>query len=261
MRQRLWISTLVLMLGGASVGAQNSRPDFQGMWSDPPSTAVDVFCFTACTDMGIAYLNALLDDPANDNRPYDELSGQATRYQLEQYVRPRLTTAALETFPLDPADDPGFLRCEPWGFARQIFAPHQMEMRQYDDRIEIRYGEWDGRRTVYMDGRKRPDNQPATPMGYSVGHYERDTLVVETSGVTANITFWFKHSDQLRAVERYSRSADGDRLEAIVTMEDPWSLRQAVQVKKAWGWAPTEEIFPYVDCERPSEFRRGTSEP
>ena len=130
MRQRLWISALVVMLGSADAGAQNSRPDFTGMWSDPPSTAVDVFCFFVCTDVGIAYLNTLLDDPANDNRPYPELSGQATRYQRDQYLRPRLTTAALEAFPLDPADDPGFLRCEPWGFARQIFAPHQMEMRQ-----------------------------------------------------------------------------------------------------------------------------------
>ena len=229
------------------------------MWSDPSSTAVDVFCFVGCTDSGIAKLNALLDDPANDNRAYDALTEQADHYQLEEYVRPRLTTAALETFPLDPADDPGFVKCEPWGFARQIFAPHQMDIRQYDDRIEIRYGEWDARRTVYMDGRTRPNNQPGSPLGYSVGHYEGNTLVVETSGVSRNITFWFAHSDQLRAVERYSRSTDGNRLEAVVTIEDPWSLRQPVQVKKAWGWAPTEKIFPYENCEKPSEFRKGTS--
>jgi len=257
MRQ-LWISALVVLtLGCAQAGP---RPDFEGMWSDPPSTAVDQFCFLACTDMGITYLNALLDDPGNDNRPIRELNLQATDYQRDEYMRPRLTTAALATFPLDPADDPGFLHCQPWGFARQIFAPHQMEIRQYDDRIEIRYGEWDARRTVYLDGRKRPANQAASPMGYSVGHYEGNTLVVETSGVTADITFWSKHSDQLRVVERYTRSEDGDRLEAIVTIEDPWSLRQAVQVKKAWGWAPTEEIFPYADCERPSEFRKGVSQ-
>ena len=114
-----------------------------------------------------------------------------------------------KAFPLDPADDPGFLRCEPWGFARQIFAPHQMEVRQNDTRIEIRYGEWDGRRTIYLDDRSRPASQPASPMGYSVGRYEGDALVVETSAVTANLVgifpAWFKHGDQLRAVERYTR--------------------------------------------------------
>jgi hypothetical protein len=261
MRQPLRIAAVVLLLGSACAREQSPRPDFQGMWSDPPSTAVDVFCFVGCTDSGIANLNALLDDPANDNRPFDALTEQAGDYQLEQYVRPRLTTAALETFPLDPADDPGFLKCEPWGFARQIFAPHQMDIRQFDDRIEIRYGEWDGRRTIYMDGRTRPGNQPASPMGYSMGHYEGNTLVVETSGVSRNITFWFAHSDQLKAVERYTRSTDGNRLEVVVTIEDPWSLRQPVQMKKAWGWAPTEKIFPYVNCEKPSEFRKGTSRP
>jgi hypothetical protein len=261
MKQTLRITALVLLLGSACAREQSPRPDFQGMWSDPPSTAVDAFCFVGCTDSGIANLNALLDDAANDNRPYDALVTQALHFQLEQYVRPRLTTAALETFPLDPADDPGFLTCEPWGFARQIFAPHQMDIRQFDDRIDIRYGEWDAQRTVYMDDRSRPGNQPASPMGYSVGHYEGNTLVVETSGVSRNITFWFAHSDQLRAVERYTRSTDGKRLEVVVTIEDPWSLRQPVQVKKAWGWAPTEQIFPYVNCEKPSEFRKGTSRP
>jgi len=167
---RLWIATLVvLVLACVHVEAQTSRPDLAGVWSDPPSTAVDVFCFMTCTDPGVAYLNRLLDDPANDSRPFGELRGEAVRYQNEEYIRPRLTAAVAKTFPLDPADDPGFLRCEPWGFARQIFAPHQMELRQYDDRIEIRYGEWDGRRTIYMDGRQRPENQPASLMGIRWG--------------------------------------------------------------------------------------------
>jgi hypothetical protein len=140
-----------------------------------------------------------------------------------------------------------------------------MEMRQYDDRIEIRYAEWDARRTIYMDGRRRPENQPASPMGYSLGRYEGRTLVVETFAVTANLAgifpLYFKHSDQLRITERYVRSMDGDRLEMTVTMEDPSSLRQALQFRKAWAWAPDEEIFPYVNCERPSEFRGEVSQP
>jgi hypothetical protein len=45
------------------------RPDFQGMWSDPSSTAVDVFCFVGCTDSGIANLNALLTIPPTTIAP------------------------------------------------------------------------------------------------------------------------------------------------------------------------------------------------
>ena len=41
------------------------------MWSDPPAIADDWFCAGFCTDAGLERLNAFLDDPANDTRPYD----------------------------------------------------------------------------------------------------------------------------------------------------------------------------------------------
>jgi hypothetical protein len=64
---------------------------------------VDQSCFITCTDAGIARLNALLDDPANDSRPFRELMNEAARYQNEEYIRPLLTPAASKAFPLDPA--------------------------------------------------------------------------------------------------------------------------------------------------------------
>jgi hypothetical protein len=243
--------------------AQSSRPKLEGMWSDPPSTAVGSFCSFACTDAGIDRLNALLDDPANDARPFEQLRAEAKAYEQE-YIRSRLTPAALKTYPLDPADDPGFLRCEPWGLARQMFAPHQLEIRQRgNDRMELRYGEWDARRTIHMDGRKRPVNQTPSRMGYSVGRWDGDTLVVETSGIAANIASWpdlsatAPHSDQLRVLERYTRSKDGNTLQLTATMEDLWSLREPVVFKKIWLWAPDSKITPYENCERPTEFKRG----
>jgi len=253
--------TLVTAISGPAV-AQERRPDLAGMWSDPPFTALDSFCYFFCTDAGLDYLEGLLDDPANDERPYPEISAEASKHQQNQYFRPRLTAAASATFPLDPADDPGFLYCEPWGFTRQIFAPHQLEIRQEVDRVEMRYGEWDARRTIYLDGRRPAADQPPTLLGHSVGRYEGDTLVIETSAVRAGITAWdAESSDQTRAVERYSRSADGERLLLSVTMEDPWSLAEPVVVKKVWSRAPDQQIFPYEDYERPTEFTRGTGQP
>jgi hypothetical protein len=258
----LFVLTLLVSIP-SSIEAQSSLSKLEGMWSDPPATAVGTFCVYACTDAGIERLNALLDDPANDARPFEQLQTQAKAYERE-YIRSRLTAAALKTYPLDPADDPGFLRCEPWGLARQMFAQHQLEIRQRgSDRLELRYGEWDARRTVYMDGRKRPANQAPSPMGYSVGRWDGDTLVVETSGVAANIARWLdgsasaQHSDQLTVVERYKRSDDGKTLLLTATMDDPWSLREPLVIKKIWRWAPEQKITPYKDCQRPAEFKRG----
>jgi hypothetical protein len=262
-------SVLLLLLAVACSQAPPAPPTkpaaskLEGMWSDPPATAVGTLCFFACTDAAIDRLNALLDDPANDARPYMELRALAEKHQTDNYFRPRLSGAALETYPLDPADDPGFLRCEPWGLAKQMFAPHQLEIRRAgDDRIELRYGEWEAVRTVYLDGRALQTGLPPSRLGYSVGHFEGDALIVETSGVAAGITWWnSRHSDQLRVVERFTRSEDGNTLNLTATIEDPWSLREPVVTKKIWRWAPDQKISPYDSCEPATEFKKGTREP
>jgi hypothetical protein len=255
---------VLLVLTCIPASAQTASPSFplEGMWSDPPATTEGAFCFFACTDTGIARLNALLDNPANDSRPFPELQAEA-KTQERQYLRSLLTAAASTRYPLDPAEDPGFLRCEPWGFARQAFAPHQLEIRRRGvDRLELRYGEWDGLRTIYLDGRPRPANQATTGMGHSVGRWDGETLVVETSGIAANLIMlpdlnaMGEHSDQLRAVERYTRSKDGTMLLLTATLDDPRSFREPLTLKKIWRWAPEQTITPYTDCERPTEFKR-----
>jgi hypothetical protein len=244
-----------------TIESRSTPAKIEGMWSDPPATPEGAMCFFACTDEGVKRLNALMDDPKNDARPFPALQADAGKYEDQHYFKPRLTAAALKTYPLDPADDPGFLRCEPWGLARQMFAPHQLEIRtRGGSEIELRYGEWAARRTVYMDGRTRSANQAPSPLGYSVGHWEGETLVVETSSITKNITGWdAEHSDQLRVVERFTRSNEGDTLLLTATLEDPWSLKEPVVLKKIWRWAPDQQITPYENCERPTEFSRGKS--
>jgi hypothetical protein len=92
-------------------------------------------------------------------------------------------------------------------------------------------------------------------------------LVVETSGIAANLAALEgifelgEHSGQLRVVERYTRSKDGDTMLLTATMEDPWSLREPVVIKKIWRWAPNQKITPYEDCERPTEFSRRRAKP
>jgi len=248
-------------------------PALTGMWSGVLNGKVeDMFCdWGWCTDVGRERLAALLDDPANDERSTILLFGEAALYQLEHYVVPRLTPAGRATLGVDPADDPGFLVCEPWGFARQIFAPHQLQITQLKDRVELHYGTWDARRTVWLDARKARRRTAAapSPLGFSVGHYDGETLVVETSGIAANFAPWGwawsdrfidgKHSGELRATERYSRSEDGDQLLLTVTFNDPWSMSEPLVLKRVWSAAPDEQIYPDTDCERPHDFVKGSA--
>jgi hypothetical protein len=251
---KLWPCLLVLFysIGIAPITeGQKATSKLEGMWSDPPSTTLGTFCSFMCSEAGIARLNALLDDPKNDARPFRQLQAEAKEAERE-YIHARFMNVALETYPIDPVKDPGFARCEPWGVARQMFAPHQFEIRQRGTGVlEFHYGEWDSHRTIYMKPDKLPVNLQPSRMGYSVGHWEDDTLVVETSHIAANIVMWTdldhqaRHSDQLRILERYSRSDDGKVLQLTATLEDPGSLREPVVLKKMWRWAPESHIARY----------------
>jgi hypothetical protein len=60
--------------------------------------------------------------------------------------------------------------------------------------------------------------------GESIGHYEGDTLVVDTTGENDKTDvdrFGTPHSDQIHVVERYRRIHDGGNIEVNVTVEDP----------------------------------------
>jgi hypothetical protein len=78
-------------------------------------------------------------------------------------------------------------------------------------------------REIWMDGRAlEPDPNP-TWMGYSVGRWEGDVLVVESNGYTDRSWLDFDghpHTEQLRITERYSRPQFG-RIDVQVTMVDP----------------------------------------
>ena len=74
------LGTVLLMVSAVACSQAPPPPPaapvpskLEGMWSDPPPTAVGTLCFFACTDAAIDRLNALLDDPANDARPFPQL--------------------------------------------------------------------------------------------------------------------------------------------------------------------------------------------
>jgi hypothetical protein len=78
-------------------------------------------------------------------------------------------------------------------------------------------------RQIFLDGRTlEPDPNPSW-MGYSVGRWEGDVLVVESNGYTDRSWLDFlghPHTEKLRITERYTRSTIG-QMNAQVTMVDP----------------------------------------
>jgi hypothetical protein len=78
-------------------------------------------------------------------------------------------------------------------------------------------------RQIFMDGRKHSDDPDPTWYGESIGHWEKDTLVVDSIGF--NDKFWFDylghpHTEKLHIVERYTRTDLGN-MAMEVTIDDP----------------------------------------
>lgn len=79
-----------------------------------------------------------------------------------------------------------------------------MEVVQQPNRITLMSELANQSRRIYLDGRKVPDDFPDQRVGYSVGHWEGDTLVIETTKITEWHAPRWPHSDRMRIVERWS---------------------------------------------------------
>ena len=113
----------------------------------------------------------------------------------------RSTLAPVETIPFQPWSRALYedrqihelephTRCHPSGAARQFQTPYGVDFVQIPDQKRLFIIDIGGPHTyrvVYMDGRPRPDEVPSS-YGHSIGHWERDTLVVETTGYSER--FW-----------------------------------------------------------------------
>jgi hypothetical protein len=88
-------------------------------------------------------------------------------------------------------------------------------------------------------------------LGNSVGYFEGDSHVIETTYLAPNVLFTgkhatsFSHSGELRIVGRYEKTNNGERLELSATIQDPVILKQPLEIWKSWAWSPGEEIFEY----------------
>jgi hypothetical protein len=97
---------------------------------------------------------------------------------------------------------------------------------QNRDTIVIEYGQMNLRRTIYMNQKARPANAKPSRAGYSIGRWEKDVLVVETTGFLPGVlNAPVRHSDQLRVVERFSLDPATMRLTREYEAEDPVYLK------------------------------------
>lgn len=146
----------------------------------------------------------------------------------------------------DPLTDDPSHRCQAPGMPNAVLNPYPMEFVDRGDRIVQRIEEWDAVRTIHMnaDAAAPPE---ATPLGHSVGHWEGDTLVVETADIDYPLLddSGTPMSPAVNIVERYTLSENDTRLDLVLTVTDPPNLAEPAVWLAGWTWEPGVRIRPF----------------
>jgi hypothetical protein len=164
----------------------------------------------------------------------------------------RAAVEKYDPFTMDPT-----YRCEPVAIRRGWFAPGTpMAIRQEGDDIVIQHEWMDIERTVHMNQAEAPAGTPETILGYSRGHWEGDTLVVETDHYNEGVLNQFVeipgqpmrgllHSNALRTVERITFNAETNGIDLEIEHYDPKYFTRDFPLTEGSYGASDLEIKPF----------------
>jgi hypothetical protein len=152
----------------------------------------------------------------------------------------------------DNKDNPDAL-CLPLGLTQLHMHPQPREIVQTQRQIVIIYEANGNVRRILTDGRPLPNNDP-TPWwyGYSVGHWDGDTLVVETTGFRDDVWLDVEGSpltNSGKMTERWRRPKFG-LMQIDITIEDPKAYTKPFTVRVNHQLMPGTELMEFVCQER-----------
>jgi hypothetical protein len=138
--------------------------------------------------------------------------------------------------------------CVPNGMPSIMTQPYPIEILFTPGKVTVlieAYAQW---RQIFTDGRAHPEDPDLTFNGHSIGHWEGDTLVVDTVGFTTDTSLGgggMRHSEKMHIVERL-RLAAPDRLEVQTTIDDPEALTKPFTRTAAYGRHRDWTLAEYV---------------
>jgi hypothetical protein len=260
-----------VVMDGKVPRTPDGKPDFSGVWMradrDPlPQELAGVVAARGQTDRdrGVVVEPSTTPFPTDPNAP-----PLATFFDLGANVQGGLpfTPSAADIKKKRMADndrDNPDANCLPMGLTQFHMQPQPRKIIQTPNLIIILYEANYGLRYIYMDGRPLPPQGEPQPFwyGYSVGHWEGDTLVVETNNLRGAedgpSDGWLDvrgspYSEEAKFVERFRRPSFG-KLEIDVTLTDPKSYTKPFTVRINQRFLD-EEPIEFV-CNENQQFRQ-----
>ncbi len=221
--------------------AADGKPDLSGVWQVEPTSPDelkrlfgDLSGENVLGDSSAAYSKYLINILA-DFKPSDA----PLRPEFAGIVRRR----AKEVYPLT--------RCLPVGVPADDVLPGPFKVIQTSGLVLIRNEYENTLRQIYLDGRKPPADPDPLWLGYSVGKWEGNTLVVDTVGLNDNS--WLDaigspHSEALHVVERFHRR-DFGHLDVEVTINDPKMYTKPFSIQFTERLIPDSDVTEYFCTE------------
>jgi hypothetical protein len=162
---------------------------------------------------------------------------------------------------VDPVGENPTLWCVTHGMPEMMMGGggYPLEIIHKPDQVTM-ISEWMSEtRRVYLGERIKPtDDMFPTRQGYSSGHWEGSTLVVETAKLQDMVDSRFPHSASTTIVERYSLARDADgtpRLVADTEVRDPLWLSEPLKYRLEWKPYALDWMQPY-ECMEETWFKR-----
>ena len=133
------------------------------------------------------------------------------------------------------------------GMPTAMFDPTPIQIIDAGDRIFIHGYEYDIERVIHMDADGSGAEPQGSPLGYSVGRWDGDTLRVTTTHID-----WpyldpqgNPQSNQMRYAETFALSEEGTLLEYSITFTDPTIYREPFTLDRLRRWTPERELEPF----------------
>jgi hypothetical protein len=142
-------------------------------------------------------------------------------------------------------------RCKPSGGSRQFLTPYGVEIVDMPELQRVYIMDIGGPhtfRTIYMDAAKHPADLAPSYYGHSIGHWEGDTLVVDTVGF--NERMWIDrgqapHTEKLHLIEKFTRT-DMNSMTYEITVDDLGAYTATWSRTSQMRFNPNSELFEYI---------------
>jgi hypothetical protein len=224
------LAALVMLAAAMASGCadtQPSSPDLTGIWTLDPN-----------------------------GRAGASLNGVGDFQQTAPFTPQALEKIADYRALVDPTGDTPGAHCVPHGMPLSVFlgGGYPVEFIQRAEQLTIIYETHNEVRRVFLDGRTiDPADVLPSRGGVSYGHWEGDTLVIETIGLQESIDQATAHSADARIIERYTPHVrDGlRRLRVEVTIEDPAFYTQAPTLEREYTEMQQGRMLDY-NCVEPA---------